>query len=274
MEKKTAKVKKVKQLNRYSQIIEHVFRSKYTKGVEAIQFTRSEFEGTAESLGIALPKNLGDILYSFKFRSALPSYILNKAPAGKEWIIVNVGKGKHRFELRSITTILPNKLLAVTKVPDATPGIFVKYALDDEQALLTKLRYNRLLDIFTGITCYTLQNHLRTTVPNMGQVETDELYVGVDKRGAHYIFPIQAKGGRDRIGVVQVEQDFALCRHKFSSLICRPIAAQFMSDGVIALFEFEMGENGVAITAEKHYQLVAPTDLTAAELEDYSKRAD
>ncbi len=108
----------------------------------------------------------------------------------------------------------------------------------------------------------------------MGQVETDELYVGVDKRGAHYIFPIQAKGGKDRIGVVQVEQDFALCRHKFSALICRPIAAQFMSDGVIALFEFEMGENGVAIVAEKHYQLVSPADLTVADLEAYSKRAD
>ncbi len=36
---------------------------------------------------------------------------------------------------------------------------------------------------FTGITCYSLQNHLRTSVPDIGQVETDELYVGVDKKG-------------------------------------------------------------------------------------------
>jgi hypothetical protein len=45
------------------------------------------------------------------------------------------------------------------------------------------MRYNRLLDIFTGVACYSLQNHLRTTVPDVGQVETDELYVGVDKNG-------------------------------------------------------------------------------------------
>ena len=45
------------------------------------------------------------------------------------------------------------------KIPDATPGIVQKYALADEQALLAKLRYNRLLDIFTGVTCYSLQNH-------------------------------------------------------------------------------------------------------------------
>lgn len=93
--------------------------------------------------------------------------------------------------------------MVTIKVPDATPGIIAKYALNDEQALLAKVRYNRLLDIFTGVTCYSLQNHLRTTVPNMGQIETDELYVGVDKRGVHYVLPVQAKGGKDKLGIVQ-----------------------------------------------------------------------
>jgi hypothetical protein len=259
--------------NRYAQIIEHIFWSKYSEGSKGIDFTRAEFDDTAKLLGVVSPKNLGDILYSFKFRTSLPAKILKTAPAGKEWVILNVGRGKYRFELRTTITILPNKLLAVTKVPDSTPGLFARYALNDEQALLTKLRYNRLVDIFTGITCYTLQNHLRTTVPQVGQVETDELYVGIDKRGAHYIFPIQAKSRKDRIGAVQIEQDFALCRHKFVSLICRPLAAQFISDDVIAMFAFEVGENGLAISSEKHYRLVQPSDLTAEELEGYSNRA-
>ena len=82
--------------------------------------------------------------------------------------------------------IAPNKLLAETKIPDATPGVITMYALGDEQALLAKLRYNRLIDIFTGVACYSLQSHLRTTVPNIGQVETDEIYIGIDRRGAHY----------------------------------------------------------------------------------------
>src|SRR5581483_2740636 len=99
-------------------------------------------------------------------------------------------------------------------------GVVAKYALSDEQALLAKLRYNRLIDTFTGVTCYSLQNHLRTTVPSIGQVETDEIYIGVDRRGAHYVFPVQAKGRSDRLNIVQIEQDFALCRHKFPALIC------------------------------------------------------
>ena len=101
--------------------------------------------------------------------------------------------------------------MATTKIPDATPGIVAKYALGDEQALLARVRYNRLIDIFTGVVCYSLQNHLRTFVAGVGQIETDELYVGVDKKGAHFIFPIQAKGGSDQLNIVQIEQDFEVC---------------------------------------------------------------
>lgn len=166
--------------------------------------------------------------------------------------------------------------LATTKVPDATPGIVKKYSLDDEQALLARLRYNRLVDVFTGVTCYSLQNHLRTFLTEMGQIETDELYVGLDKKGAHYVFPLQAKGGRDRLNVVQIEQDIAVCAKKFPGLICRPLAAQFMNDGIIALFEFEhefeQADATVRINSEKHYKLVPPEEVTKEDLENYRRR--
>jgi hypothetical protein len=169
---------------------------------------------------------------------------------------------------------VPDNDLAHTKVPDATPGVVSRYALSDEQALLAKLRYNRLVDIFTGVTCYSIQNHLRTTVSGIGQVETDEVYIGLDKRGAHYVLPIQAKGGADELGVVQVEQDMALCEERFPGLLCRPIGAQFMQSDVIALFEFDLDEEqGVVKLAERHYKLVPQEDLTEAELQKYRQRA-
>lgn len=168
--------------------------------------------------------------------------------------------------------ITPREMLIETKVPDATPGIIEMYALGDEQALLAKLRYNRLIDIFTGITSYSLQNHLRTTVPHIGQVETDEIYIGLDRRGAHYVFPVQAKGARDKLGIVQIEQDIAMCADKFTSLICRPVAAQFMKDDLIALFEFEEGENEIALVSEKHYRLVPAADVTSTDLDTYRSR--
>jgi len=257
----------------YSQIIEGIFKKKYTEGATTVDFQREELTEMAVSLGLSAAKNLGDIPYAFRYRRLLPESIRELAPEGEEWIIRSVGRSLYQFALsKSLGQIKPSELMAKIKVPDSTPGVIRRYALNDEQGLLAILRYNRLIDIFTGLTCYSLQNHLRTTVPGIGQVETDELYVGIDKRGAHYAIPVQAKGGKDILGVVQIEQDFALCEAKFPDLICKPIAAQFMQDGSIAIFEFENTPEGVRISTEKHYRLVQPKELTAEELESYKTR--
>jgi hypothetical protein len=271
MKEKTIETQ-ARKANRYSAIIEKIFFSKYEKGMREVPFERQEMETFAAKLKVKLPKNLGDLVYSFRYRALLPKSITSLAGEQEIWVIRPTGRSKYSFALVKNTPILPNEHMAITKVPDATPGIVAKYAFNDEQALLAKVRYNRLVDIFSGVTCYSLQNHLRTTVAEMGQVETDEIYVGVDKKGAHYAFPIQAKGGKDKLSIVQIEQDFAVCATKFPLLVCRPIAAQFMEGGVIALFEFESGANGVTITSEKHYQLVAPKEVTDADLETYRER--
>lgn len=262
----------MKRKNRYSAIIERIFASRFKPGMKMVDFAREEFETVARQLRIKLPKNLGDLVYSFRYRTDLPEAIQAEAGMGETWIIRPIGKAQYRLALVADHPLQPNANLTITKVPDATPGIVTKYAFDDEQALLARLRYNRLIDVFTGVTCYSLQNHLRTTVPGMGQVETDELYVGLDKKGAHYIFPIQAKGGSDKLNVVQMEQDFAVCANKFPVLICRPIGAQFMEGGIIALFEFEQAEGAVRISAEKHYKLVPPEEVTKDDLESYRQR--
>jgi len=259
-------------LNRYSQIIEALFKQHYRRGVRQVSFRREDILSTAEALGLPAPKNPGDVLYAFRYRAALPESITRHAPKGHEWIIRSTGVAQHMLVLVPIIAITPSALLAETKIPDATPGMIQRYALNDEQALLVKLRYNRLIDIFTGLTCYSLQNHLRTTAPNIGQVEIDEIYLGLDKRGAHYVLPVQAKGGSDRIGIVQIEQDFAVCAAKFPQLICRSIAAQFMATDLIALFEFEQSNQDVRILNEKHYRLVQSDDLSAEELGSYRLR--
>lgn len=81
------------------------------------------------------------------------------------------------------------------------------------------------------------------------------------------------KGKKDKLGVVQIEQDFALCADKFPSLICRPIAAQLMADDLIALLEFEEGENGIVLSSEKHYRLVLSGDITSNDLDTYRSRS-
>src|SRR4030042_441455 len=199
--------------NRYVQIIESIFFKYYSEGATRVPFQRSDIIEAAKKLGIKLPKNVGDLIYSFRYRSDLP------------------------------------------------------------QSLLAKIRYNRLVDIFTGLTCYSLQNHLRTTAPQIGQVETDEIYIGIDKRGAHYVLPVQAKGGTDKLGIVQFEQDMAVCLAKFPNLICKLIAAQFMRDNIIAIFELEDSEAGIVIVSEKHYRLLPPDELSPEDLKKKSLRS-
>lgn len=262
----------MKERARYERIIEDIFLSRYKAGADEVPFERDDIVRAAKKLKIKLPKNLGDVVYSFRYRRALPDSVRAKAPKGKEWIIRPAGTAKYRFVAATQAVIAPAKMMAETKVPDSTPGVIGMYALNDEQALLAKVRYNRLVDIFTGVACYSLQSHLRTTVPELGQVETDEIYIGVDKRGVHYVFPVQAKGGADALSVVQIEQDIAVCATKFPALICRPVGAQFMGDDLIALFEFEQGKQGIAISSEKHYRLVPGEEVTSDDLRLYRER--
>lgn len=255
--------------NTYTRIIEAIFKAHYRKGATEVSFERQELADTAANLGIERPKNLGDIVYSFRFRTPFPDSITRHAPKGRQWVIRKAGRSSYRFVLVGEWAVSPSPGLLCIKVPDSTPGMIAKYALDDEQSLLARLRYNRLIDIFTGLTCYSLQNHLRRGVRGLGSVETDEIYLGLNRHGAHAVLPVQAKGGRDHMSVVQVEQDFSLCKQEFPDLVCRPIGAQFMADEVIALFEFVDGDQGIVVREERHYKLVPPEEITAADLASY-----
>lgn len=264
------KVVAAKTPNRYSAIIARVFAIHYRRKGEAFEFTRDEFAGIAAELGIKLPKNIGDLIYSFRYRNELPDSILNTAKNGLEWIIEGAGRAKYRFRLVKLNRIVPREELLTIKVPDATPEIIAAYALGDEQALLAKVRYNRLVDVFLGITAYSLQNHLRTTVKDVGQIEIDEIYVGIDRHGRQFVVPVQAKGGSDKHGVVQTQQDVAFCEQAFKNLSCRPVSAQFMSNQRIAMFELTVVDGVIKVVDEKHYQLVASSAISADDLQAYS----
>lgn len=165
---------------KYDDIINGIFFDRYEAGATSVRFERKDLAAKAHQLKIAVPKNLGDIIYSYKYRKSLPQEIIKTAPEGFYWRIKNVGIAQHEFVLTQGSEFVEiDTMLATTKIPDGTPSIVKKYSISDEQALLAIVRYNRLIDIFLGVTCYSLQNHLRTTVTGIGQVETDEIYVGI-----------------------------------------------------------------------------------------------
>ena len=251
-------------------MIEKVFFDHFTEGKAEFGFRREELEDAIAALGVARVKNLGDITYSFRHRNPLPDSILATQPEGREWIIEGAGPGRYRFRLVSTASrIVPREDLIVIDIPDATPEVIRAHKLDDEQALLAMVRYNRLIDTFLGLTAYSQQNHLRTTVRGVGQIEIDELYIGIDKRGCHYVIPVQAKGKKDQIGIVQPSQDIRFAEQKFPGMRCRAIAAQFLRDEVVALFELTLQAGEIKVVEERHYRLVPADHLDADAIRRY-----
>ena len=258
--------------NRYQTLLEKIFFDHHKKGSKEVAFDRTEFISAAKTLDIELPKNIGDVIYSVRYRTPMPGTIVATQPRGFEWTIEGLGRARYAFRLAKVSRIVPNPNLVTIKVPDATPEIISAYALSDEQALLAIVRYNRLIDVFLGIASYSLQSHLRTSVEGIGQIEIDEVYVGVDRSGRQFIVPVQAKGGNDKIGAIQAKQDIACCQAKFPELICRAISAQFVAQNLIALFELTVENGAIRIVDEAHYRLVPASEISSADLASYRQR--
>ncbi|WP_220269979.1 hypothetical protein, partial [Klebsiella pneumoniae] len=125
--------KKDKAKNRYHQLVEKIFFDKYNEGFLEIPFERLDINSAAKELGIDLPSNVGDVIYSIRFRTPMPESVLLTQPEGKEWIIELAGRSKYRFRLVTISRILPNPNMVAIKIPDNTPEIITGYSLYDEQ---------------------------------------------------------------------------------------------------------------------------------------------
>ncbi len=257
----------------YDAIIERVFFDRYQAGYVEVEFVRDDLIGAAKVLGVSVPKNLGDIIYTFRYRRPLPKAILETAPSDREWTIRGSGLAAYKFRLVGVNRIVPTTMRMTIKIPDATPEIVAAHSMSDEQALLARIRYNRLIDVFLGVSAYSLQNHLRTTVQQIGQIEVDEIYVAVDSTGRQFILPVQAKGGSDQLSVIQSEQDFLWCQERLPDLICRPILTQFAENNLIAMFEVTMENEEIRVVQERHYRLVPASEVTSDDLIRYRNSA-
>lgn len=265
---------RLQKLTDYASVFGRVFSQHKPPGEPTeFPFSRAALEKAATDLGVKLPKNLGDVIYSFRYRAEAPQEIRQHEPPGKEWVVFGAGKGKYRFVLVRRVRVAPREGQRPIKILDSTPEIIRRYALKDEQALLAKIRYNRLVDLFLGIVAYPLQSHLRTTVDDVGQIEIDELYVGVDKQGAHFVVPVQAKGAKDRLAIVQAWQDMKFCESDavFQKLIARPIGAQLVDDDTVAMFRLHVEGYDLEVVDEKHYRLLRDdaSGLTDEDLIEY-----
>jgi hypothetical protein len=254
------------------EVMEIVFHRNYRKGAEEVPFTLDEIRQAVLQVQKKLPdyeeRNVPDIRYQYTSgRSPLPDALDKLGP----WMIVGKGKGRYAFvKLAEPAAVKIQSDLYIISLPDATPEIVLEYAGSDEQGILAKLRYNRLLDIFLGITCYPLQNHLRTYLKGKSQVEIDDLYVGLNASGKQFVIPIEAKSAKDHLSKTQIQQGIDFARERYPRLILRPVGIQELGDHSLVMVEFTskgLHPDKIKIVEMRRYKLVPMSDVPLEELQ-------
>jgi hypothetical protein len=184
-----------------------------------------------------------------------------------------VGRGKAKYAFVKLAAGTPVKIqddLHSILLPDATPELVLEYAGDDEQGILAKVRYNRLLDIFLQITCYHLQNHWKTSIKNKGQCEIDDLYVGLNTTGKQFVIPVEAKSSGDHLNKTQIVQMIDFARARYSKLILRPVGIQELEDDSLAFVEFTPADHPdeIKIKEVRRYKLVSMSEVPMGQQQD------
>jgi hypothetical protein len=248
-------------LSRYDEVILAVFErlvQQHGEDARTLPFDKNFLDQIANELRI---KNVPDIIYSYRSgRRAFPRALLEWG----NWVIIGEGKGKYALVKLDISTELavPSDL-ETTPIPDATPEIVLHFAKGDEQSMLVQIRYNRLIDIFTGLTAYHLQSHLRAYVREMGQVEVDDLYLGVNTDGQWFCIPVEAKpaGPKDQLNRTQVSSMVAYAEQEFSDLPARPVGVKMANDGSMFFVEFTATSDPLKVQSRfyKRYFLIRET---------------
>ncbi len=190
---------RTKVLSEYDHVILEVFRTHYKQGGERLVFRKDELVDACQEHGLTV-RNVPDIVYTYRARRQLPKEISDTG----HWALEPAGRGVYAFRRLKNPAHFKVRFGEYTPVDiyNAIPEVVEGLLRYDEQSLLTRVLYNRLVDIFSGLTCFHIQNHYRSFVTGLGEVELDALYVGVDKNGDLFILPLEAKsrGEREMIG--------------------------------------------------------------------------
>ena len=265
MNPKTTKPSDEEQTRNRDEVMQRVFDKGYKPGAAEVLFTMDEIRQAIAVVASARPgykeNNVADVRYQYTSgRHPLPEAIDRRGP----WMIVGRGKARYAFvKLAASPTIdIQDDLLPIL-LPSATPEIVLEYAGGDEQGLLAKVHYNRLLDIFLQLMCYHLQNHWRTSIKHKGQCEIDDLYVGLNINGKQFVIPVEAKCAKERLSKTQIAQTIDFAQDRYPKLIIRPVSVQEMKDGSLVLLEFTPAPHPdeIKIKEMRRYKLVPMSEV-------------
>ncbi|MBL9104047.1 MAG: hypothetical protein JNL82_24090 [Myxococcales bacterium] len=235
-----------------------IYRLKYQEGASTIDFSLDDVRMVAADLGI-VTRNPGDVIYRMRSRTLLPAPIRDNGFN----ILRQIGRGHYRFE-RAVSTLMEIADETIIDTIDTTP-LPVRRLLPellaeiDEQGLLSVVDYCKLLSHFTGLQVFRLRSHVRKSVAGVGQVEVDEVDVGVALRDddAPIIFPIEAKAALDPVNRVQIANQVIFALQHFPGHEVRPIVVKVDHASLLHMAEFNAATdpNSLVIVKRATYRV-------------------
>lgn len=225
----------------YVPILNRIFEKYYKEGDTIVRFLLDDVRQAADELNIVV-RNPGDVIYRMRSRTELPKAITDKG----FYILRQVKRGAYQFEVGT-STLVPIPVGEIIETIDQTP-LPVRRLLPedlaeiDEQGLLTIVQYCNLLSHFTGLQVFRLKSHVRKGVKSVGQVEVDEVDVGValDITDTPIVFPIEAKASPDALNWTQIAAQVAFAMQYFPGHTIRPLAIKVDFDSLIHILEFSL----------------------------------
>jgi hypothetical protein len=263
---------------KYRRIIEWVFEKRVEeleKEVEGsalnedIPFHRDDIEEAMKVLDISVG-NVPDIPYAYRSRRPLPEKL---SQHGYSAIIID---DTREGEDPTYMFTKRNQLISVPEVVDEThrtsvsvlPEAVRPYIGEDEQGVLTQVRYAGLLDKFTELETYHLTSHLRFRVRGR-EAELDDLYVGEDEDGDHHALAVEAKGEGETLNRNQLIRNTRGIENKSQYPDSVRTIAVKLHEGDIYLFEFNVheqdGEDRVEMDRVWKYEFNEDTQTTLAQ---------
>jgi hypothetical protein len=245
------------EITQYDEVISRLFHRHYQPGQKRLFFEKDEIDEVCQELNIRI-RNIPDIPYTYRVRRELPADILKSG----NWAIESTGKSSYAFRLLENLPRFDIQFRDYEPISifNAIPEVVDGLLRHDEQSLLTKILYNRLIDIFAGLTCFHIQNHYRSFVDNIGEVELDAIYVGVSKAGELFVIPVEAKSqaDSDMLGRIQISQMAQLVKQDFPQLARRILAVKELFDGTVGIVEFNDRDDPdeIKILSVARYKLI------------------
>lgn len=258
----------------YVPILLDIFKRKYQRGMEYLDFTLDDIRASALSLDITV-RNAGDLAYRMRSRTVLPQVIRDEG----FFVLSAIGRGKYRLGKAesAIIDIPPHEPIEVADLtPNTVRRLLPERLLDfDEQALLTVMGYCKIVDHFTGLHVYRLRSHVRKSVPGIGQAELDELDAAThgSSEGEPIIVPIEAKAVADPINRVQISAMVSFCEFYYPRYEVRPLAVKVDYHSVFHVLEFNATKNAadLVVTRSAAYDIL-PTETQLALIRESEQR--